>query len=201
MSSQTGTYCEATFTNIADYTALASSNVEATLLTPVSPDVTRQPTFFPSFWAGNQGIGRMFTIRGGGVFSTTATPTMIFQFRLSPTVGVTTLSGASVGITAGIVTASGITNKWFWFELDMVCRISGQGASKTTLSGTGFIQSPGGFATPFLYPIEPTTPDTATWTQTVDSSVANYLNVSLTWSASSSSNTCQLKHLAVIGWN
>ncbi len=68
-------------------------------------------------------------------------------------------------------------------------------------SGSGKVSSPVGFASPFSYDIEPTTPATATWTCTIDNSLAQYLNLTLTWSASSSSNTCTLKQMLLHGLN
>jgi hypothetical protein len=58
-----------------------------------------------------------------------------------------------------------------------------------------------GFASPYRYPVEVTTPDTATWTQTFNGNSTYYLNLSLTWSASSASNTATCKELRMIGWN
>ncbi len=58
-----------------------------------------------------------------------------------------------------------------------------------------------GFASPFTYAIEPTTPDTATWTAVIDASLTYYLNVSVTWGTSSSSNTITLKQLLLYGLN
>ncbi len=185
-------WVELLFANRSDFTAVASSNAEASLL----GGNNLQPALAFPFY-DSQSFGKTIRIRGKGVFSTTGTPTMIFQFRLSPTVGSGTLSGASVGVSAAITTQSSVTNKYFEFSLDLVCNTPGFGSTNTTLSGGGKVESPGGFASPFVYALEPTTPDTGTWTSTVDGSLTQYLNVSLTWSASSSSNTCTLKQLTV----
>ncbi len=83
----------------------------------------------------------------------------------------------------------------------MTCRTVGTGTGNSTLSGAGYVQSPGGFASPFVYPLEPTTPDTATWTQTFDNSLTYFINLSVTWSASSASNTITCKALRMYGWN
>ncbi len=178
--------------------ALGSILMIALLAMAANP---RQPTFYPSFFEGIRASGRAFSVLARGVLGTTATPSYTFQVRLGPTVGSAQLGGTSIGVSAAIVTASGITNKWWELRLDCICTIPGQSTSNCTLSASGYVQSPGGFATPFIYPLEPTTPDTATWTNTIDGSVANYLNISVTSTASSGSNTLTLKHLLVWGWN
>jgi hypothetical protein len=196
-SGTTGTWAELMFQSTADFTAVASTNSEATLLAGVN----EQPTIPALYFFNKQGKYRAIKLRGAGVFSTTSTPTMIFQVRSSTTQGSSTLSGASLGVSAAITTGSGVTNARFWFELDLVCTIGGQGSGNSTLSGSGYVASPAGFASPFMYDLEPTTPNTATWTATFDGALTQYLNVSLTWSASSSSNTCVLKQLQLFGFN
>lgn len=190
-------FVDTMFVSRADFTAVASTASEASLLAGLN----NQPVF-PAFeFTSTDGFGKAYRLKARGVFSTTGTPTMTFQARLGSTAGSTYLSGTSVGVTAAITTQSGVTNKWFEINLDMIVATPGLGASNTTIICVGSVVSPTGFASPFLYPVEPTTPDTATWTATVDGSVAQYLNVSLTWSASSASNTCTLKELIVMRLN
>ncbi len=196
-SSLTQTWTEAIFVNRSDFSALSSFTTEASLL----GGTNQQPVFPSLLFDGVRGVGRAFHIRGSGVLSSTGTPTYLLTFRLGTTLGSSYLSGTAIGVTAAITTASGITNKEFWFELDMVCRTPGLGSGNTTLAGAGYVCSPGGFASPFSYPIQPTTPDTATWTATIDAAATQYLNVSCTCSASSASNTITLKNLWVLGMN
>ncbi len=196
-SGVTGTWSELLWCNRADHSALASSNVEASLLAGTND----QPVFPALFFLGRQGIGRAISILARGVFSTTGTPTIIFQARLGTTAGSTYLSGTSVGVSAAITTGSGVATKWWELRLDLICTTAGIGTGNSTLSGSGYVLSPTGFGTPFVYPLEPTTPDTATWTSVVDAALTQYFNLSATWSASSSSNTITCKQLMIMGLN
>ena len=193
-SGVTQTYTELIFKNTADYTAFNTSTAEGSIL-----GGTNEQPVIPAFamWANNT-AGKVFQIRAKGVLGTTSTPTIIFQVRLGTTIGSSFLSGASLGVSAAITTQSGVSNKFWELDFDMVCYTPGLGSGNGTLSGAGKVLSPGGFASPFAYALEPTTPDTATWTQTFDPSVTQYLNLSATWSASSSSNTITCKYLEVI---
>jgi hypothetical protein len=193
-----GTWAECFFANTADYTAIASFTTETSLLSGTNNQPTIPALFFNQ---GGRGFGRAVTLRGKGVLSTTGTPTYLLTIRFGTTSGPSYISGTAVGVTAAITTASGVTNKWFEFQLDLICTVCGIGTGNTTLAGSGYWKSPGGFASPFIYPIEPTTPDTATWTATIDSSATQYVNISVTSSASSASNTLTLKQLLAFGWN
>lgn len=198
MSALTGTWTECLFANTADHTAVASTASEASLLAGTN----RQPVIPSIFFnTGGLGYGKVISLLARGVFSNTGTPTTIFQVRLGTTSGSSYLSGTSVAVSAAITGSSGITNKWWELRLDLCCRTPGIGTGNTTLSGSGYVASPSGFASPFVYALEPTTPDTATWTSTIDASLTQYLNVSMTWSASSASNTITCKELYLFGMN
>lgn len=192
----TGTYSELIYSNRADHTTLASFTSEASLIAGNN----EQPVIPALYFDGTKGFGRTISIIARGVVSSTATPTYIFQVRSSTTAGSSTLSGASLGVTAAITTGSGISNKAWELRLDLTCYTPGIGSNNCTLSGAGYVFS-AGFASPFMYPLEPTTPDTATWTQTIDGSLTQYLNLSVTCGASSASNTITCKQLLVVGWN
>ena len=190
-------WSELLWANRADGTAVDTTASEASLLTGLN----QQPVLPAFFFDGPQKIGKTISIKAGGVFSNTGTPTLIFQARLGTTAGASYLSGGSVGVTAAITTANGVTNKWWELDLDLTLRTPGIGTGNSTLSGAGKVSSPSGFASPFVYPIEITTPDTATWTQTFDAGLTQYFNLSVTWSASSASNTITLKKLLAWAWN
>ncbi len=187
----TQSYAECFFANTADHTAVASSAVEATLLAGTN----RQPVITAFTLAGPAAVSKALTFEASGVFSTTATPTLIFQARVGSTAGSADLTGTSVGVSAAITSQSGVTSKYWYLRLDLNCTAPGIGTNNCTLSGAGYVFSPTGFASPFFYPLEPTTPDTATWTSTINGGVANYFNLSMTWSASSASNTITCKML------
>lgn len=193
----TGTVVETLWTNAADGTAHANSTSEVSLLTGLND----QPVLPALFFHNKVGRQRLVSLLARGVFSTTGTPTLIFQVRLGETAGASFVSGTSVGVSAAITTGSGVSNKWWELRLDLMCRTPGIGANNTTLAGSGYVKSPTGFASPFLYPLEPTTPDTATWTATINNAVTQYLNVSATWSAASASNTITMKECYFSGNN
>ncbi len=190
-------WSDLSFVNTADYGAYASSSSEGTLLGTVND----QPIIPALFFFNRFGKGRTIKIEASGVLSTTGTPTIIFQLRMGTTSGSATLTGASIGVTQAITTSSGVTNKRWALEATITCYTPGVGTGNTTLSGSGEVRSPGGFASPFNYPVEITTPDTATWTQTIDCSLQQYINLSATWSASSSSNTITCKQLLMHALN
>ena len=191
-------WCECLFSNRVDATAFNTSASEGSLLTGLN----EQPVFPAGFWdQGGRGFGKAVTIQAMGILGTTGTPTYIYQLRLGTTAGASYLSGTSLGISAAITTGSGVSNKFWILSHTFCCNTPGIGSGNTTLSGAGYVMSPTGFASPLIYPLEPTTPDTATWTLTIDNSVTQYLNVSVTPSASSASNTHTLKQLVVWVWN
>lgn len=190
-------WTECLFSNIADYTAFNTSNSEGSLMAGVN----RQPSFLPPFWMDRQGKGRLVKIHAAGVMGCTGTPTIIWQARLGTTAGSTYLSGTSVGVSAAITMQSGVTNQRWELDLALICTTDGIGTGNTTLAGSGKVLCFGGFASPFAYDLEPTTPATATWTCVIDNSLTQYLNLSVTWSASSGSNTVTLKQLYVLACN
>lgn len=193
----TGTVTELMFVNTADYTAVDTTASEASLLAGVN----EQPVIPAFFFFNKQGRNRCVRIEAEGILGTTSTPTLQFQIRFGTTAGSTFLSGTSVGISAAITTLSGVSNQWWRLRLDLQCNTAGIGTGNTTLSGSGFVQSPTGFASPFIYPLEPTTPQSATWTSVMDNALNQFVNLSVTWGTSSASNTIKCKSLRMFGLN
>lgn len=192
------TWSRTIYQSTADFSALASSASEGTLL----GGANHQPVLAP--WALEnpvQAASRRWHVYAAGVFSNTGTPTMIFQLRLSTTAGSATLGGTSVGQTAAITTTSGVTNVGWELDFDITCRTPAIGTGNCTLVCHGFVRSPAGFASPFGYLLVPSSGSPGTWTQTIDGGLTQYLNASLTWGASSASNTCTLKDLSVVEFN
>lgn len=170
--------------NQGNHTELNTFTSEASLLAGTN----QQPWIPANFFDGPNGRGRAFEFEATGYLGSTGTPTYTFTVRLGSTVAA--ISDAAVGVTAALTTGSGVTDKWWRLFLRVICRTPGQGAGNTTFSVDGFVMSPG-LASPFLYPVEPTTPDTETWTvapANFDAKVNNYLNLSVACSSSSSSN-------------
>lgn len=186
----TNTYVEAFFTNTGDFTAHNTSAAEVSLLGGNKQPIIPATHFFAA-------AGRGVRILARGTLGTTSTPTITFQIRFGATAGATYLAGTSVGVTAAITTASGVSNKFWELRYDLICTVQGIGTGNTTLSGAGYVMSPSGFASPFIYPLEPTTPDTATWTAAIDGAVTQFVNMSATWSAASASNTITCKQFVM----
>lgn len=189
-----------------NYTALASFTSEASLLAGGS-DI--QP-FIPAGYLtaeGGASAGTALRLTASGVISSTGTPTMQWTVRLGTTVGDSDLTGVVVGISPAITLGNGITNKpWnLWLDFEVVT--PGSGATACVLGCYGEVSSPGGgssasgFASPFAYVLEPSAPDTATWTASVTGSSTLWVNISATCGTSSASNTLQLKRWELLAKN
>jgi hypothetical protein len=185
---------ETIFANTSDFTALSSFTAEASLLAGLN----QQPIIPAAFFADMRAYGSALRVKARGVVGCTGTPTYTFQVRLGSTAGSSDLTGASVGVSAAITMQSGVSNKQWELELTLVCTTPGIASTNGVLSGAGFVSSFHGFASPFWYPLQPTTPDTATWTTGgFNFALQHYLNLSVTCSASSASNTIRAKQLVV----
>jgi hypothetical protein len=178
------------FSNTGDYNQLASFTADVSLLAGSN----EQPVLPPLFFDGLDAVGKTLRIEASGYVGSNATPTYIFQGRLGTTAGSAYLSGKSVGVTAAITTGNTILNKMWRLTLDMICLAPGLGTNLCTLLCQGKVESEG-FASPFSAPLEPTTPDTQTWTQTIDGSLMQFFNLSATCSASDALNIIRCKKL------
>ena len=176
-------------------TALANSSSETSLLTGSKSQPVLSRPFFDLL------TGRGVSFEGNGILSTTSTPTITFKFYLNTTQGIATLGGTTIGATAAITTASGVSNKLWGFKLDCAVSVPGDGSSNATLYSSGFVWSPAGFASPYMYAITPGAGDSATVTATLDGSQPQFFNMSGTWSAMSSSDTITLEQFKMTGWN
>ncbi len=135
------------------------------------------------------GMEREFTIyyRALGILSSTATPTYTFTLRLG-TNGST--SAAIVLGTAAVTTGSGVTNQPWMLEGEISATTIADAGANSTVRGTGFLLCPGLATTLALFNASASA--TAPTVATVDWSIANYLNLNITCSASSASNSVQL---------
>lgn len=200
MSATTGTWNETMFCSRASFTAVASSSSEASLLAAVSPVPFTQPVIPALFFMrGGGGYGITVILEAEGILGTTSTPTIIFQLRLGTTNGSSYLSGTSVGVSATITTQSGVSAVPWYLRMPITCNQPGIGSGALTLQGTGSVRSPAGFAAPYEYSLIPT--QSSTLTATIDGSVTQYANLSITWGTSSSSNTCTCTSLRMYGIN
>jgi hypothetical protein len=202
-SGQSGTWTDQIFSQTLAYNAVsnATSGTETGLL----QGQTVQPVLNAGyFMVPMVAPGKAIKVIAQGVVGTTGTPTLVLQARLGSGSGPTNFGGGSIGVSPSITMASSISNKYWRMELDLTCTVVGIGSNNTTLSGAGyFMILSGASGAPAIYAMEMTTPDTATWTNAAfDASVANYINLSVTWTATpSSSNTITVKTLNVLGLN
>lgn len=185
-----GSYMSVRGSSLGDHTELNTFTAEASLLQgndyqPFIPfgDMT-QPFQ----------LGRRFRFTARGTLWCTGTPTYQWTIRLSATAGSATITGQIVGITAALTCQAGISAKQWWLSFDMQVSAAGTGANQVTLINSGEIYSPGGLASPFMYAIQPTTPESDTWTTAnFDGGSTYWLNLSATCSASSGSNRIKCK--------
>lgn len=191
MTGLSNTYNEAFYINSADFSTVSNVSAETSLL----GGLNTQPLIPAGWWLQQGAQLRSIGVLARGVLNTTSTPTLTFQVRAGTTAGSTFLSGTSLGVSPAITLGSGVSNKWWQLQMELTCRVAGIGTGNATLSGAGIVTSPSGFASPFMYPLEPTTPDTATWTASIDTSITQYLNLSVTFSTASASNSIVCKQL------
>lgn len=189
MRGNTGLYSEFSAVDIADFTQLASFTAEASLLAGSNEQEPIPRHYFNRHKAA-------ILIKASGIVGSTGTPTFLFKNRLGSVIGATDLTGALVGISAAITTGNGITNEGWDMELLLQTRTPGQGANNCTINCSGWV-SAGGFAAPYKYRLAPGTPPTATWTQTLDSSVELYPNLSVVCGTSDAANLIRCKQYAV----
>lgn len=187
-------YADCFYANTTEFTTLSSFTSEASLLSGVN----QQPVIPAGFFANPPATGKRLRFKAKGLVGSTGTPTYLFTCRIGDTAAV--ITGTAVGVTAAITTASGITNSQWSLELELTCRSPGLGAGNCTLAGAGWVVCPG-FASPFTYAVQPTTPPTTTWTATINGSVQNYFQLSVTCSASDAANTIKCKDLSAESLN
>ena len=183
------------YNRYADFTALSSFTSEASLLTGFS-----QPTLWHPALDFTQ-IGRTFRLGARGVLSSTGTPTYLFKVRLGSTAmsadNLAPPLGTIIGASAALATTSGASITVWSLELFLTLTAAGIGSGKATITSSGTVLSAGLATVGDLAP----TNGSATWTTTLDSSVDNFFQIGVVCSASSSSNTIQLKHLELEALN
>lgn len=160
----------------SDGTALASS-VTLTDISP-TPNIT-----LPGNWA--EFAGKEIELRATGVFSTTATPTLLLGFYYGG------VAGVALAATSAITTGTGAAN-WQWqLEYRGVVRSIGSSGS---IVGCGVVRL-GTSLTAFT--VRPIPETFAGQTVTIDTSTAKAITVGAQWGASSASNTITCRDLSV----
>lgn len=202
MSFLTGTNVETIYASTAVGASLNTFTTEALLNTVATMGV--QPHLPPDFWLPNQSaIGRGIKVVARGTLAATATPTYTFTIR-----GGAAANASLAPILAGtgaMITVSGATTCSWTLEVDLVLKTMAGAGTNSTIFGYGEFNCAGIATTANNEVIGGLTtagtlvaPGTIT---TLDTSVSNYINVTVACSASSASNIVALKSLQVYGLN
>lgn len=193
-ANQTNFWMEPVFSNKADGVNVNTVAVDTAML---SAATCGQPWLRGGFFSDNSQAGKVVHLLAKGIMQTTGTPT--FTWKVSISTSQFTIGTTVLGVSAGITTASGASAGTYWdLELSIVINTPGIGSGNATITSGGKVTSPAGFASPFTYGLAPTAPPTATWTNTLDGSVSQYLMLSLNPGTSSASNNATVKELIVL---
>lgn len=159
----------------------------ANLRAAINTTTTETNLWDPGLWglipAFDMRPGKAYTVKFGGVMGTTATPTVVWRARCG-----TNNSAPPTGTDLGLsptVTLGTFTAQPFYGEFTMIIRSIGVAASGTTLTGNGYVNMCAAAAATVV----PSTAFGGAVPTTVDDTVAQGLGVSITWGASSASNT------------
>ncbi len=189
----TGTSAEVLYSSVATGTQLNTFTTEDNLQKTL-PHVIIPAGFF---YAAQGGTGKCLKVRALMRIGATATPTFTWTVRLLTS---TTWSAAGVAWSTAASTVAATTLGPAILDFDIICRTVGTGgAANTTLAGMGFVAAGALVATAgavFSIPASNTA-----FTNTIDSTVTQYLYISIACSASSASNLAQLEMLKVYGEN
>lgn len=194
MSFLTGTSSEVLYSSIATGTQLNTFTTEDSLMKTL-PHVIIPAGFF---FAAQGGTGKSLRLKALLRCGTTGTPTMTFTIRLLTS---TTWSAAGIAWSSAAITmGSGVTLAPVMIDFELICRTMGTGgASNTILAGIGEVRSGTGFAAGGgVYSIPAA--NTA-FTANIDSTVTQYLYLSLACGTSNGLNLGQLEMLKVYGEN
>lgn len=176
MSRQTFTGVDGPDAPPSSFTAVASTTSETNLWTPA---------LWTPIPAYDMKPGKVYHLRGGGTYTTTSTPTIIFtpRFGTSATPGSNTSLGASNTITLNTI---GSAKNWH-MDFYLVVRSLGLAASGATIVGNGAMYLDNGVSTAAGIVI----PMGGTVVTTADHTTAQGLIVSATWGTSNASNSIQ----------
>jgi hypothetical protein len=157
--------------------------------TAVANTTTRTNLWVPSLWtpipAFDPKPGKTYLLRCGGIISTTATPTIVFN----PTFGQSSTPASNIALGATTTFTLGtLTNAPWWAEFVLGFRQLGIAASGATCTGNGYVVIGGAAAA-----VGQCVPMGGTVVTTADHTTAQGLSLDVTWGAASASNTitCQ----------
>lgn len=193
MSFLTGTNVELIYASQAVGASLNTFTSEALLNTTATMGV--QAHLPPDFWLPTPGsVGRGIKVVARGILSSTGTPTYTVNVRLG---GAAAITGPIVLGSAAGTTGSGASSQVWQLEGDVILTAIGAAGGNSTVRGIGVFDGPGIPASANVFGGS-ASPGTVA---TVDTSITNYINVSVSCSASSASNVFALQQLLVYGLN
>lgn len=152
----------------------------STTLTDVSP----APQF--TFAANYLTVGASFTVAASGVFSNTATPTLLLGVYYGG------VAGTALSATLATTTTTGATN-WLW-QLELWCNVRTVGSAGTMMSG-GRVFLGTSISAGLYIPL----PSVAQATVAIDTTTAKALTLGAAWGTNSASNTLTCNQFLVNG--
>lgn len=161
----------------------ATANLRAAINTTTTETNLWDPGLWGLIPAFDMRPGKVYTVYFGGVMGTTATPTIAWRARCG-----TNNSAPPTGTDLGIsptVTLGTFSAQPFYGQFILVVRSIGVAASGASVTGNGFACMPAAAAATVV----PQTPFGGVVPTTVDDTANQGLGVSITWGASSASNT------------
>lgn len=196
MSFVTGSVTELLYASTAAGATLSSFTTEAQLNTTATMGVL--PHLLPDFWLPNQNqVGRGIRVEATGVLSTTGTaPTYNFLLRGGAAANI---SSAPILASTGTFTPAASLSSVVWkYEVNLVLSAIGAAGNNSTLRGEGVLTVGG--ITASAWPIwgGGSSPGTIA---TVDTSIAQYLNLNVACGTSNASNSVTLNQMLVWGLN
>ena len=197
----TGAYAEVIYSNTAVGTAKNTFTTE--FMINDTAGMGPAPVIPAFFFAPQVGLGKTLRIIGSVIQLGTGStpPTWQVIHRLNPVVTpAVPPTGPNIGgMTAGITGTTTASTLWR-SELDVQATAFGAAGNNSTLRGTGMVNSPTGFASPFAAPLlgGGASPGTVA---TFDFSLLNTLTYGVVCGTSLAANQVQLISLIVIGLN
>jgi len=141
--------------------------------------------------ANDMAVGMAYRIWAFGTWGVTGTPTINIRNRIGTSA--TAASNTSIGQTGALTAQSGVTSRLWTAEWTIVVESTGSSGS---VSGPLHVKTAGILAgtAPFINDTaEITTVIDGVSSATVDTTVANFFGLTVTWGTSSSSNTLTCK--------
>ncbi len=205
MSFVTGTAVELLYASTAAGTAQSGFTTEL-CLNAGSGAMGVQAHIPPDFWLPNSAqVGRGIRIVARGILSTNtlASPTYTFTVRGALAGNITT-APVLLGTTAAVSCVVSAANAIWELQGDVILKTMGAAGGNTTLTGVGTV-SCGAFATAttagaYIQPVYGASASPGT-VATLDTSVANYININVACAANAVANTITLQQLLVYGLN